>query len=1215
MSGAGRKCALLIGNANYQDSSSFPPLPCTHADARALEQVLRDPAVGQFDQVTVVLDPTAAEMRNQVGGFLSRLAEDDLGVLYISGHGHRLRETTSEFYFVAADTTLDDCERSGVSATYVNEQLEQSLAGRKVAIFDCCYSGGYTLGFVTRLAKASPEPGSLPAPRGVYVMASSGPNEQSWVDTRPSAGPQLSVFTAELVAALDTGKGDTGGDGLISVDELFHYVNQQVRQAGTHSPQAPVISADKVNKRIDLARCRVGGPVPAASRRGSSDRPPVPVPTVRAEEQPDESWQALLGYYRDCLLIGSEQWPLMEVHETSRRYACIPGHERMLSHDLDESGGIPLPDELMELASQADENTELWYGYPAIVLLKDRSGRAYPRPLFAPLLLTRVTVVQVEGGSGLKPVGTITPHPGLATHLLGETGAKQLLETYRSHWQAGMHGQMLQEIRYYLEELGLSAVQELRPTSLEPEIEVRTPVVGARNSGTLFLVRSDSSEKVNNSLLKDLDHIGTNEATVHQTALAALLDTPPQEPPRRWRPVFPQPINDGQRAVLDAAMTHRLTVATGPPGTGKSQLVANVVATAIASGQSVLVASTNNQAVDEVWNRCQKILPGAVVRTGNRVNRELEQRSLSELLTIRPPDKNIPTAVAELSCAQEEFREANRLAENKALAERSLLDIAAQRENLAAALGAPANDVSARFQSIDLTKLTKAAERAAGARFFGGWRRARFGRRVNWCGVATVAVCQAIADWARNENTWYRERTRARQLPDDHAIETALARAVERVASTSRELLKSTVHSNAVMGRDTIEALVRAASDYNRSDWGELRRCLPHVRGWATTTLSIRRMPTTPALFDLVIVDEASQCSIPQIIPVLYRGARALVIGDVMQLGPVITLQAAQEAEIRRERAIPAGTLETRQLSYHRYSAFQALQNVAGRAMLLDEHYRCHPDIAAIANTHFYGGRLTVLTDVRARSRSGLPAVAWVDVVGEATRDRGYSWFNVREAEKVSEVLTRLLRDLPQGGEIGVVTPYTGQQRLLERQWADEARVKVGTVHTFQGGEKDVIVFSLVAGRGFPVPSLNWLLRQRTLWNVAITRARSHLIVVGDRETWRIRGGVGEALSTAAEGASVQPLPTDSNPLDALLHQWLTRRASGTVSLAERRNGYVADAIVGTGSLERAVVLDHGYNGHRAPHHHLRLQLERTKLLRTTTTDASRLPAWRLFEG
>src|SRR5437868_6790221 len=132
MSGVSRKRALLVGTANYQDVTAFPALPCTAADTSALEQVLRDPAVGQFDEVTVLSDPTAAEMGRQISEFLGNLLEEELGVLYISGHGHRLSSSTSEFHFVASDTALSTCEQTGVSASFVNEQLEESLSARKV---------------------------------------------------------------------------------------------------------------------------------------------------------------------------------------------------------------------------------------------------------------------------------------------------------------------------------------------------------------------------------------------------------------------------------------------------------------------------------------------------------------------------------------------------------------------------------------------------------------------------------------------------------------------------------------------------------------------------------------------------------------------------------------------------------------------------------------------------------------------------------------------------------------------------------------------------------------------------------------------------------------------------------------------------------------------------------------------------------------------------
>ncbi|MGH3428374.1 MAG: caspase family protein [Mycobacteriales bacterium] len=121
------KRALLIGTETYQDSH-FAPLPCTRADTAQLRQVLQHPAIGAFDEVVVVADLTASIMRDEITAFLERLELDELGLLYISGHGVRMSQTTGEFFFIASDTELATVERTGVGASFVNEQLEQCRA-------------------------------------------------------------------------------------------------------------------------------------------------------------------------------------------------------------------------------------------------------------------------------------------------------------------------------------------------------------------------------------------------------------------------------------------------------------------------------------------------------------------------------------------------------------------------------------------------------------------------------------------------------------------------------------------------------------------------------------------------------------------------------------------------------------------------------------------------------------------------------------------------------------------------------------------------------------------------------------------------------------------------------------------------------------------------------------------------------------------------------
>ena len=123
-------------------------------------------------------------------------------------------------------------------------------------------------------------------------------------------------------------------------------------------------------------------------------------------------------------------------------------------------------------------------------------------------------------------------------------------------------------------------------------------------------------------------------------------------------------------------------------------------------------------------------------------------------------------------------------------------------------------------------------------------------------------------------------------------------------------------------------------------------------------------------------------------LPLLFRARRALVIGDAMQLSHITKIGPEREALIRRRYGLRSEWLEKHRLAYLRHSAFQAAEQAAGGTLLLDEHFRCHPDIAALSNRLFYDGGLTVLTDIRQRPSLPRPALFWSHVHGRATRPR-----------------------------------------------------------------------------------------------------------------------------------------------------------------------------------------------------------------------------------
>jgi len=1175
------KRALLIGTEQYLH---LRPLACTRADTAGLAHVLRHPDIGGFDAVDVLQDADSVTARVVIEEFLGASAEQEQVLLYVSGHG----TVTTEFHFAAVDTHPDQLEDTAICASFINEALQQCRAAQKIAVFDCCESGGFTTGFTTDVPKSVASVPILRS-RGVYVLSSSSATESSYGGgVSPDGQPMPSVFTGEIVDALRTGLADRDGDGKVTIDELFDHVSERVRRQGRG--QTPEKSALGVNDRIVLATTW-RGPVPALTPAVPARGAVVPPRITAAPPDKGDVWSAVLTYYRECIGADAAAPRLMSQADEGRMFVCVPGTEQLLSGALDADGTCPLPDEADVLADQ--EDAELWYGYPTAVLLNSENRNVE----FAPLFVRPVDVVGKPGAERLRQCGPVQPYGPLVRRLLGDEDAEALLETYAPTWHPGSHSQMLKDINHHLrEEFALRPVQELDPHDLDTSIDLRIADSGACNVAMLFTVDQDT--RATDGLTKDLVLLERKRARIGETALAALLSGPAPARPRPWLPVTPLAANEGQSRIIDAAMTVPLTVATGPPGTGKSQLVANLVATAVCAGQSVLVVSTNNRAVDEVWERCKDLVPGSVVRTGSRSKkrdyRQEESNTLTELLGTPPLTATFATRQAELRLALEHLHGIRAGLGRKAVAEQALLTAGMVRERAAetwpGTLPAPA----------ELQTWSARARKLVKARWFGDRRRARFLRASGWRGESTPQVCANAADLADAQLRWNHVRADGALAWADRELGDAFDAAEKQVRTASAALLAVAVAEGARKGSSAVLALLQAAG--GQGDWQQVRGVLPHVRGWAVTALSARRFPMDPGLFDLVVIDEASQCLVPYVLPLLFRAKRALVIGDPLQLPPVVTLAPEVEAAARRTAGLRSAWLEERRMTFHRHSTFHACERATPGTFLLDEHFRCHPHIAEISNRRFYGGKLTVLTDVARQKRMDDRAVVWVDVPGKAARLGSGSWVNSAEADKTRVCVEYLLDRLPAEATVGVVTPYKGQEELISQWFSGNDRVRVGTVHTFQGGERDAIVLSLVAAEGMRQGSIGWLERQLFLWNVAITRARSHLVVVGDRALWTARGGTAAALVHAADGA----LPgTAGDEIDSLLLK--LKRAWPDAELHVPTNGYVADAVIGSAP----VLLDRGAGSADAARH-LRLSLSRTALLGATAT---RVPAWTLFDA
>jgi very-short-patch-repair endonuclease len=184
--------------------------------------------------------------------------------------------------------------------------------------------------------------------------------------------------------------------------------------------------------------------------------------------------------------------------------------------------------------------------------------------------------------------------------------------------------------------------------------------------------------------------------------------------------------------------------------------------------------------------------------------------------------------------------------------------------------------------------------------------------------------------------------------------------------------------------------------------------------------------------------------------------------------------------------------------------------------ILLANHYRSEDQIIGLCNRVFYEGQLKVLTALdRTRYPASLPiGLEWIDCKGQVFKPVGGSRVNQEEAAQVAALLSKILKQVD-GAEvkIGIVTPYSAQRELILRiasrdispeQFARHD-VKILTAHRFQGSERDIMIFSPVLAANGEGNDDRWFNANPEILNVALSRAKFLLYIVGDKDYCKMR--------------------------------------------------------------------------------------------------------------
>ncbi len=523
-------------------------------------------------------------------------------------------------------------------------------------------------------------------------------------------------------------------------------------------------------------------------------------------------------------------------------------------------------------------------------------------------------------------------------------------------------------------------------------------------------------------------------------------------------------INIDQMRVVYNSMVNHVTYVKGPPGTGKTETIFNVLLSAYANDKTVLVCSNNNHPVNDIFEKMTKSLVRKVgrdkteeqilfpiMRLGN--NEELKE-TLNKLRVIHEFAKQHKD-----SRTNDSYTEQNK---NKALSGfkelKELLKKYEERQEL--------EDKVLKLEKIkplaeidllsgEIDKQIELQQQKLSSTYV-----------VNEDDVTKYAI--SASDDVNFQNFVYY---------------SSLAR-VKKILSTTNKDLRE------ILAIEDEDEAVYKFNKYLKDD-KNLRRFLDIFPIIVCTNLSCEKLGDPKPHFDLCIMDEAGQCNIASSLIPIIRADDLLLVGDTNQLQPVTVIETDLNDYLMEKYNIKPD------YDYVHNSILSTMlrKDNNSKSILLRYHYRCGKRIAGFVNQRFYEQQLRLLN-----SNDG--KLTYIDV---------HNTYNPESRNAYDEEARNIVNVIKKNNykDIGIVTPFVNQAALINQYLQDNKiyDVKAGTIHTLQGSEKSVIIMSAALSVKTAKKTMDWIKNNHELINVAVTRAKEQLIFVGDKKAIDVLSG------------------------------------------------------------------------------------------------------------
>lgn len=552
--------------------------------------------------------------------------------------------------------------------------------------------------------------------------------------------------------------------------------------------------------------------------------------------------------------------------------------------------------------------------------------------------------------------------------------------------------------------------------------------------------------------------------------------------------------NKSQFTAVKNALSNRISVIEGPPGTGKTQTILNLIANLVLNGKTVQVVSNNNSAIENIIKKLASPaykLDFFVASLGKAEKKQAFIRNQTGLL----PDLR--------SCVDEQY-------ETCAFYE----EVRAQSIKLGSIF-----DLQNRLAILRQEKYSVHLESEHYAEIMTQPNRFLLPKK----NLNSSQLMQFLMELQEIFDTSKRRRLIARLLfriryrigilkIDRIAFETAIqsryydVRKAE-IDSEINELEEKLKHTEAkglildFTSRSLACFRSKLAKRYAKSErqvfteddlWKKPTAFLKEYPVVLSTTYTARSSLGKNALFDYVIMDEASQVDVATGALALSSAKNAVIVGDTKQLSNIVT-----HAEKPILQAIFDSEHISQAYNFTENSFLGSTLSLLGSRIprtILREHYRCNPQIIGYCNNKFYQNDLIIMTEGPENALRLVTTNA-----GRHARRR----INLRQAEIIRDVILPTL-NFPKE-EIGIITPYRDQVETI-KQAINEPKIEVETIHKYQGREKNVIIFATVDD------IVTEFSDNPNLLNVAVSRAKQKFILVASEEEQPQSSNVGDLI-------------------------------------------------------------------------------------------------------